>query len=92
MNIFVTGSTGFVGSNFLELANSLGHNIYALRRSPSSKPRIPLSFTPNWIDSSIDSVNFDFTSVDVLFIWPHIVQMYLMIARKLHLLESVVTT
>ena len=32
MNIFLTGGTGFVGKNFIQLAISNGHNIIAVSR------------------------------------------------------------
>jgi nucleoside-diphosphate-sugar epimerase len=44
MKLFVTGATGFIGSHFLNAAHAAGHEIVALRRSPQSKPRIPVPF------------------------------------------------
>jgi nucleoside-diphosphate-sugar epimerase len=43
MTIFVTGATGFIGSHFLRVSLEAGHNIVALRRSPASRPRIPIN-------------------------------------------------
>lgn len=42
MKVFVTGSTGFIGSHFLNSALAAGHNVVALRRSEASKPRVPI--------------------------------------------------
>ena len=42
MRIFLTGGTGFIGSNFIEHALQEGHEIYALTRKGSS-PKIKLS-------------------------------------------------
>lgn len=43
MTLFVTGATGFIGSHFLRVSLEAGHNIVALRRSPTSRPRIPIN-------------------------------------------------
>lgn len=67
MRIFVTGSTGFIGSNFLNLAFSQGHEILALRRSNESLPRIPLLFRPNWLTKQLDEVSsVDLKGIDVV--------------------------
>jgi len=42
MTLFVTGTTGFIGSHFLRVSVEAGHNLVALRRSPTSQPRIPI--------------------------------------------------
>jgi len=48
--IFVTGGTGFVGSHFLKAASEAGHEVRALKRA-HSRPRIPLSIMPTWIEA-----------------------------------------
>jgi nucleoside-diphosphate-sugar epimerase len=53
MKIFVTGGTGFIGSNFLKLALDAGHNIVAQKRK-GSYPRIYLDRQPHWIEKSLD--------------------------------------
>lgn len=53
MNIFVTGSTGFIGSHFLKQALAAGHQIFALRR-PGSRTRILLPKEPNWLEGNLD--------------------------------------
>jgi len=45
MNIFVTGSTGFVGGHLVEKLCSQGHNVYALVRTPSKASFFPKSVT-----------------------------------------------
>ena len=57
MKIFVTGASGFIGSNFIEIANKKGIDIVGLKRK-NSQPRIDLSFEPNWVIGSLDD---DFT-------------------------------
>lgn len=42
MTLFVTGATGFIGSHFLRVSLQAGHNLVALRRSPTSRPRISI--------------------------------------------------
>lgn len=59
MKIFVTGATGFIGSNFLNKAHACGAEVIALRRSVNSKPRIALLKEPRWITKSLDQVNKD---------------------------------
>ena len=56
MNIALTGGTGFIGSHFLKQALAAGHTVRALRRSPSSKPRIPIDQQPEWLDRQLDEV------------------------------------
>jgi nucleoside-diphosphate-sugar epimerase len=57
MKIAVTGATGFIGSHFTKQALLAGHSVLALRRSPSSTPRIPLNQQPQWLDRSLDEVS-----------------------------------
>lgn len=57
MNIFVTGSTGFIGSHFVNLALAENHTVYAIRRSESSIPSVPMPVQPNWIDKPLGSVS-----------------------------------
>lgn len=59
MKIALSGGTGFIGSHFLRQALDAGHNIIAIRRSPSSSPRIPLSKFPSWLDRQLDEVSAD---------------------------------
>ena len=56
MNIALTGGTGFIGSHFLKQALAAGHTVRAIRRSPSSKTRIPIGKQPAWLDAQIDEV------------------------------------
>lgn len=56
MKIFLTGGTGFIGSHFINQAHEAGHEIVALRRSPDSRPRIPLNREPSWIDKKMEEV------------------------------------
>jgi len=54
MNIFLTGATGFIGSNFLKAALAAGHAVVALRRS-GSYPVIPIPETDRliWVDGEL---------------------------------------
>lgn len=56
MNIFLTGGTGFIGSHFLKQALAAGLTVRAIRRSPSSHPRIPIEHQPAWLDRQLDEV------------------------------------
>lgn len=56
MNIALTGGTGFIGSHFLKQALAAGHTVRAIRRSPSSKPRIAIAQQPEWLDCHLDEV------------------------------------
>jgi len=56
MNIALTGGTGFIGSHFLKQALAAGHSVRAIRRSPSSKPRIAIAQQPDWLDCQLDEV------------------------------------
>lgn len=67
MRLFVTGGTGFIGSHFVEQALAIGCDVTVLRRSPNSRPRIPLSAEPRWLDKGMDElVAEDFVGCEVL--------------------------
>lgn len=67
MKIFVTGATGFIGSNFLNKVLSEGHEVIALKRSVKSQPRLSLKKKPIWLVKQIDEVNSEnLKGVDVL--------------------------
>jgi nucleoside-diphosphate-sugar epimerase len=53
MKIFLTGSTGFIGSHLLRLALAAGHEVTALRR-PGSRPSIPIGGEPRWLEKPLD--------------------------------------
>ncbi len=66
MRIFLTGSTGFIGSHFLKAALDAGHEVIALRRS-GSRPRILQTKEPQWIEGELsDATAAWFEGVDVL--------------------------
>jgi nucleoside-diphosphate-sugar epimerase len=46
--ILLTGATGFIGSNFINVALNNGFDVIALKRSLNSKPRISLNRQTNW--------------------------------------------
>ena len=54
MKIFLTGGSGFIGSNFINHALSEGHNIFALKKKESS-PKIKLIREPFWINGDLDT-------------------------------------
>jgi len=67
MKIFLTGGTGFIGSHFINQAHSADHDIIALRRPNSGKPRIKLNREPSWLECEMSSLAPDnFTGCDVL--------------------------
>lgn len=66
MNIFVTGGTGFIGSNFVRLALRRGHHVRVLRR-PGSYPAIPFAKEPEWLERPMDKLEReDLTGTDAL--------------------------
>jgi nucleoside-diphosphate-sugar epimerase len=48
MNLFITGGTGFIGSNFINEAILSGFTVRALKRE-GSEPRVPLIQEPEWV-------------------------------------------
>ena len=56
--IFVTGATGFIGSNVLKQANQLGIIVKALRRNSKSRPSIKLINEPQWITKELNNCDF----------------------------------
>ena len=56
MRIFLTGGTGFVGSHFVNAAHAAGHEVVALRRSQSVRPRVSLVNSPQWLTKTMDQV------------------------------------
>ena len=66
MRIFLTGGTGFIGSNFLRIALNNNLDLFALRRK-NKKTKILLNKEPNWIDSSYAEITpTQFQNSDVL--------------------------
>ena len=57
MKIALTGGTGFIGSHFLNQALAAGHTVLSIRRSLTSKTRIPLDRQPDWLDRQLDEVS-----------------------------------
>lgn len=67
MKIFVTGATGFIGSNFIKKALAEGNEVIALRRSTKSKPKIELNKKPCWLTKKIEEVEEkDLIGVEVI--------------------------
>jgi len=67
MKIALTGATGFIGSHFTKQALSAGHSVLAIRRSPTSRPRICLNLQPHWLDRALEEVTAeDLKGCDVL--------------------------
>ena len=56
MRLFITGATGFVGSHVLSVTLAAGHEVRALRRSPSSLPAISLPCQPVWFEGELHSL------------------------------------
>lgn len=54
MRMFLTGSTGFIGSHVVASALQKGWDVRALRR-PGSLPRIPLQQEPEWLEGPMTS-------------------------------------
>jgi nucleoside-diphosphate-sugar epimerase len=59
MKILLTGGTGFIGSHFLRLALTAGHEVVAVRRSLNSQTRINLAIQPQWLEAQFDQVSVD---------------------------------
>lgn len=59
MKIVLSGGTGFIGSHFLKQALTDGHTVRALRRSSSSRSRLPIRQQPEWLDRQLDEVIAD---------------------------------
>ena len=53
MKIFVTGATGFIGSNFVKIALESDCDLVALKR-PGSECRIKLDRAPKWIEGDLE--------------------------------------
>ena len=59
MKIFLTGGTGFIGSNFINHAHEAGHEILALRRSAEEAKMVILKSTPQWLTKEIENVSVE---------------------------------
>lgn len=57
MRLFVTGATGFIGSNVLAAALNAGHEVVALRRSLKSLPVVQMPSQPVWYEGDLSIVN-----------------------------------
>ena len=60
MKIFLTGGTGFIGSNFLNTIHRIDDiQVIAVKRHETSKPRIKLIKEPEWIISSLGDIEIN---------------------------------
>ena len=59
MKIFLTGGTGFIGSNFINRAIKKGHKLHCLRRSDKEIP-VKLAVQPTWHYGTLED---DWTSI-----------------------------
>ncbi len=67
MNLFVTGSTGFVGSHLVRLALKTSHRVRALRRTVMSELRVVLPQQPEWIVKGMEELTgSDFAGVHIV--------------------------
>jgi len=67
MRLFLTGSTGFIGSHVLSAALAAGHEVRALQRSATSVPLIPLPRQPIWCEGDMNSSDAEWLEgVDVV--------------------------
>lgn len=67
MRLFITGGTGFIGSHFINVALSAGHEAIALRRSSQSRPRISLIAEPIWLQKTMaNTMQADLVGCDAL--------------------------
>jgi UDP-glucose 4-epimerase len=67
MRIFLTGGTGFIGSHFMKQALVEGHDLLALRRTAETRPKIPLSRQPRWLQKGLSELcSEDLEGCDVL--------------------------
>jgi nucleoside-diphosphate-sugar epimerase len=58
MKIFMTGSTGFVGSHLINQLHSSGHEVTAMYRE-NQQTRIPVSKQPVWLQCQMDKITAD---------------------------------
>lgn len=67
MKIFVTGATGFIGSNFINYLLKKKVDFVAHRRSEKSLPSIDLVEDPEWCTKGLDELEEkDFQGIDVI--------------------------
>ena len=67
MKLFITGSTGFVGSHVLKQALKDGHQVLAHRRTPNSRPSVSLQTQPTWIEKPLSNINkCDLNHIDAI--------------------------
>ena len=62
MNILLSGATGFFGKNFIELAISKGHKIYAITRTKQKKIK-----NVKWIIGGLDKDSKEFKKFSLFF-------------------------
>jgi len=67
MRVFLTGATGFIGSNVLKALCEENIDTIAIRRNICSQPKIPFVHKMAWLTKSLDEIGMDdLKNVDVL--------------------------
>ena len=67
MNIFLTGGTGFIGSNLLRSLEGSSHNILAIKRQRANTRFDIFNNNLKWIDKSFEQISDnDFNNVEIL--------------------------
>ena len=82
MNLFVTGSNGYIGRNFIKTASKKGINIYAVTRKKIKKEKCKMvgrGIDKNWKEFKNSDVLIHFATVgtyDKNILSRHIILMY----------------
>lgn len=66
MNIFLTGGTGFIGSNFLKILEETSHSIVAIKRQGASPKFDTSNRNLKWLEKSFLQIGeSDFNKIDI---------------------------
>lgn len=67
MKVFLTGGTGFIGSNVLQLLLNRNIEVTAHRRNPNSLPKLKIDFPIKWLTKPVKEITpDDFKGIDIL--------------------------
>lgn len=57
--ILITGATGFIGSNFINVLNESEYDVIGIKHNDKSTPRVTILRNVHWVTSPLEKISFE---------------------------------